>query len=408
MLKTGNHYYYLMHKNERAAVVEIDPDTGNILGIGREKVRELLPVGAQRSDGELRRWWRRRAIPATRNGIQTMLQRLELDNTESLLIANLGLSLTDHYWMKPTGSDLTWETVNLYENEFSDAIGEFLFTGKDDSLNLHGKTMFLPSASLQGELKKKWLIDEDHCRYLVKGNYAASCQQSINEVFATKLHQLQAKVPYTEYRLVRIDTKEGESLGCVSKNFSSYQYEFIPAYEINSSGKKKDDCSEYEFFIQNCAENGLQEDDVRRFLEYQILTDFLLTNTDRHFNNFGVLRDSDTLKFVAMAPIFDSGNSMFWNMPHVPQNEKLLDIRVTSFKGREIELLDYVQDPEVVNVNRLPDTQTLRSLYAKDTTCSADRLRELEEGWKRKIEHVEELQQGRNIKRERFVQIMKR
>ena len=32
------------------------------------------------------------------------------------------------------------------------------------------------------------------------------------------------------------------------------------------------------------------------YLEYQILTDFIITNTDRPFNNFGVLRDANTLK----------------------------------------------------------------------------------------------------------------
>ena len=35
------------------------------------------------------------------------------------LIQNLGLSLTDYYWMKPVGSHLKWKDVNLFENAFS-------------------------------------------------------------------------------------------------------------------------------------------------------------------------------------------------------------------------------------------------------------------------------------------------
>ncbi len=66
--------------------------------------------------------------------------------------------------------------------------------------------------------------------------------------------------------------------------------------------------STYEHFIHVCTAHGLSELEVRSFLEYQILTDFVLTNTERHLNNFGVLRNSRTLKFVRMAPIFDSGN----------------------------------------------------------------------------------------------------
>lgn len=63
----------------------------------------------------------------------------------------------------------------------------------------------------------------------------------------------------------------------------------------------------------------------------------------RHFNNFGVLRDVKTLKFVDLAPIFDSGNSMLWNRRNIPTGEKmqqaLLAIPVTSFKRTEVELL---------------------------------------------------------------------
>ena len=42
------------------------------------------------------------------------------------------------------------------------------------------------------------------------------------------------------------------------------------------------------------------------------MTDFVLTNTDWHLNNFGVLRDSKTLKFIGIAPIFDSGKLEEW------------------------------------------------------------------------------------------------
>lgn len=32
-------------------------------------------------------------------------------------------------------------------------------------------------------------------------------------------------------------------------------------------------------------------------------------NKDRHFNNFGVLRNTETLEWLGMAPIYDSGSS---------------------------------------------------------------------------------------------------
>lgn len=148
---------------------------------------------------------------------------------------------------------------------------------------------------------------------MIKGNDGFSYQQSINEVIATQIHEKQASMPYTSYVLMQIELDEDQVIGCMCKNFTNKEVEFISAYDVVSSVKKRNDRSEYESFISICDLHGLDRKYVREFLEYQILTDFIITNTDRHFNNFGILRDIETLKYVDVAPIFDSGNSMLWN-----------------------------------------------------------------------------------------------
>ena len=109
---------------------------------------------------------------------------------------------------------------------------------------------------------------------------------------------------------------------------------------------------------------------MRGFLEYQILTDFVLTNTDRHLNNFGVLRDSRTLRFVQMAPIFDSGNSMFWDAPRLPERSDCTEITVNSFRKTEAELLKLVTDRSRVRMERLPGREEIAELYAKDDSIA--------------------------------------
>ena len=132
---------------------------------------------------------------------------------------------------------------------------------------------------------------------------------------------------------------------------------------IPNSQKAKD------WFTQ-AAEHGLPEQDVRGFLEYQILTDFVLTNTDRHLNNFGVLRDSRTLRFVQMAPIFDSGNSMFWDAPRLPERSECTEITVNSFRKTETELLKLVTDRSRVRMELLPSREEIAELYAKDDSIA--------------------------------------
>ena len=41
-----------------------------------------------------------------------------------------------------------------------------------------------------------------------------------------------------------------------------------------------------------------------------ILLDYLIMNVDRHLNNLGIIRDVNTLRWLRVAPIFDSGEAM--------------------------------------------------------------------------------------------------
>ena len=102
-----------------------------------------------------------------------------------------------------------------------------------------------PSASTQGELRKKWVI-RDGKRCLIKGNYGDSCQQSVNEVIATRLHEGQGRVPFTRYELCEIMTEQGMRTGCICEDFADGETEFIPAYDIVCSAKKDNALSEYE------------------------------------------------------------------------------------------------------------------------------------------------------------------
>lgn len=43
--------------------------------------------------------------------------------------------------------------------------------------------------------------------------------------------------------------------------------------------------------------------------------DFIINNNDRHYGNFGFIRDVESLKYISMAPLFDNGNSLWYNIP---------------------------------------------------------------------------------------------
>lgn len=391
--------YYLMHRNEIVTVLSMDEVSGSILRVGKLGNQDLMPLGGRQSQEYLKRWWQRRAVPINQGNIRMHLLENHIPTPQNLLLSNLGLSLTDHYWVNPVDKMYEWNDVNLFTNSFKDEIGEFQFkdhlSEQNQLLNLQNKTVFYPSASLQGELQKKWILQGEK-RYLVKGNYGVSYQQSINEVIAARMHEKQGKMPYTEYKLCEIDVDGEQGIGCVCEDFCSESVEFIPAYDISNSQKKQNDQSEYEHFIEVCVKYGLQEESVREFLEYQILSDFVITNTDRHFNNFGVLRDSKTLKLIGMAPIFDSGNSLFWNRPIFARKEKLTDIPVSSFRKREIDLLKYVRNPWILDVNRLLAKEEVEEWLKKDIDYP-NRGKDVLLGYQKKIELLNRFQEGEKL-----------
>ena len=351
--------YLLKHRDDRVCELTLD-ETGNIIKTGKIFDERLLPLGGNLSVQELKKWWQRRAVPVTQAGIVSFLQKIDKTNTE-FLTDNLGLSMTDHYWICPEGQEqaFCWKDINFFQNQFEELKEPEKIGSASQSL--------VPGASLSGDQKKYWYIDKGQ-RWLLKENEGSSSQQSLNEILATEIHRLQAKQPYTVYQLVPHPEGIEKGYCCISPAFTNEHTEFINAYDLVSSEKKPNNRSYYEHFITICAEHGLPEEITRSFLEYQILTDFLITNTDRHFQNFGVLRDSETLAFVGMAPIFDSGNSMFWNYHVIPSSpDKYYAIRTESFRGTELELLGYIRNfDSPVNLELLPSDEYLYDLYRVD------------------------------------------
>ena len=69
----------------------------------------------------------------------------------------------------------------------------------DGKIPYHNETSYDPNASLGGQMEKYWDLSGEQ-PILVKESYRFWGQQSINEVFATFVHELQKTyVPFVKY-----------------------------------------------------------------------------------------------------------------------------------------------------------------------------------------------------------------
>ena len=123
-----------MHKQNKVANLSIDETHGGISAVDKIYNPEHLPIGVfdkgKANRKELNDWWRGRSIPASRNGLQETLDKLGESDIMPLILKSFGLSLSDHYWVKPEGLDIKWENVNFFDNAFSEDMGNLLFGGK--------------------------------------------------------------------------------------------------------------------------------------------------------------------------------------------------------------------------------------------------------------------------------------
>ena len=398
-----NNLYVLKHRDDDVAMVQVNLHSGEIEYVLDIYMPERLPVGcAPNNMAQLTEWWARRAIPDSRRGIQQALRKLNENTNLTLMLNSYGLSLVDHYWLQPIGKEEYWKERNFYENDFSDQLGSLLTDSEKVNID-DNVSKFSPSSSVNGEMKKKWVIDEG-TRYLMKVNVNDYGQQSVNELIATKLHEKLGWTNFSSYKLGRVVMEDKEFPCSYNPLFTSTELEFVSAYQLVKDVKISNNSNSYEEIIHQAMSYGLEEQEVREQLEYTILTDFILSNTDRHFNNFGFLYDAIAEKFVSMAPIFDTGNALFYNKEIVPSGINLLDVKVTSFREKEVDLLQYITNKNLVNINALCDFDLLvEQLLNEHTDMPIDRAKKIANTVKQKIEYIELFQEGKKIwKREKY------
>ena len=106
--------YFLMRKDDVVTICDFSEDGEMLSYVPNYKNPELSPLAYRRYADHLKRWWKNRQIPLRQGRVEEILAERGLVSPGELTLSNLGLSLTDYYWLKPIDSDLKWKNVNFY------------------------------------------------------------------------------------------------------------------------------------------------------------------------------------------------------------------------------------------------------------------------------------------------------
>ena len=260
--------------------------------------RELLPLDAEITDDGILKWLERRVIPKNRMFVEEILRSfgLALGDTKGIIDVCKGLSLNDSYWIVPEGFDGKFSDFNLYENRFSEILSLVAYTGVTQSDATFSTS---PELTTNGMLPKAWRFIEKEGIFLYKGGtsgFANSGKEPYSEFYASQIAAAMS------LDAVHYDIEKWKGiLASKCKLFTDINTAFIPIGRIVKSGGLDAVVKYYDGLGAGYA------DSVRDMLVF----DALIYNEDRHFGNFGLLRDNHTGEIKAPAPIFDNGLSLF-------------------------------------------------------------------------------------------------
>lgn len=381
----------LMHKRLAVADLELDDAAGLIQHIVAVHAPDHLPLGTRSGDGQadrnaLNQWWTDRCIPAARIGIREALETLELSSTRLLPLRSYGLSLSDHYWICPRDAGVIWDTINFFDNPFSDDMGSVLFGHPKPGANFD---FCSPDNTTDGYLRKCWKI-VDGARCLIKGGSDPFQQQPFNEVIATGIMD-RLNIPHIPYGML---WSNGQPYS-VCTDFVTPDTELVTAWRIMQTRKKRNDESVYRHFVACCQALGV--DNIVPALDQMLVLDYLIANEDRHLNNFGLLRNPETLEWLGMAPIFDSGTSLGYDRTaaRIPMGH---DVVCKPFKNHHDQQLKLVSSLDWVDFDALYDVGDLirdtMSGALAEVCVGADRIEAIARATERRVLLLQEAAQS--------------
>jgi len=268
-----------------------------ILKVNEDR-REVFPIDLEPTPEGMLDWLSHRTIPKHREKVGDILRSLgiSIGDIKGVVDVCMGLSLNDSYWTPQKDFEKTFSQINLYENEFSAALSLIAYTGNYQGLEKKLRTT--PELTTGGMLRKAWRFFGKNSIWLYKGGTFG---------FANTGNE-----PYSEYYAYQIAKKMGINavaydlenwsgiLASKCRLFTDIDTAYVPIGRIVTAGGIDAVIKYY----KNRGEGFYQQ------LVDMLVFDAVILNEDRHYGNFGVLRDNKSGRIIAPAPVFDNGVSL--------------------------------------------------------------------------------------------------
>jgi hypothetical protein len=353
--KHKNTEYILMHLDH--PVLSFDVDKGlRIISINNIYDNKRIPISLFKNNTVegymLDDWFNTRSISEKRTNFKDILKYNNARYKKELYFKDNSVSVCDCYWIQTPDENKKWKDINFYNSfiDFNENIYIGIKEAKDKIIQDKEKRRS-PNIMSNGNVPKMW-IQKNEELYLLKGSQGYTLEEPVNESIVSDYMDTLG-IKHVQYSLDLLKNRPFS----ICKNMLSKGEDLIPAYYIASLEENEEHQYTYNSYIENCKKLGL-EGNIKQELDQMLLLDYIISNIDRHWFNFGLIRDAETLQIKNIAPIYDNGLSLFASEFTDDIKDKHTEVESASFLKYLKDNVSLVTDYSLLghkNIDTLPD-----------------------------------------------------
>ncbi len=265
------------------------------------------------------------------------------------------VSLTDVYWVRQQGENISFAELNLYDNPLNEAIVELSLKGRQMTVT---NRELAPDLSTKGCFPKAWIRREKGFKLLKDGSEKVVQK----ELLASEICQC-FDIPQVTYRkYIYNGDMVTESDIVTSKEISMVSKMAVDIYACNHNFDTIERCKQL---------------DPVTYYGMNIL-DYLTGNTDRHPENWGFLVDNSTNELISLYPLMDF-NQCFLSYDNLEGARcQTVGTRYLSQREAAIEAVKCIGLKQVrdMDMSKFGDMKEEAEMFARRLRVLKDALRE--------------------------------
>jgi hypothetical protein len=198
----------------------------------------------------------------------------------------------------------------------------------------------------------------------MKGGSGDYQQEPYNEVIASEIMR-RLGVDHVAYTL----TADNGKPYSLCENFITPDTELVPARCVIEALKKSNQSSSFAHLLRCCDALGIA--DTEPAIGKMLTVDYIIANEDRHYGNFGFIRNAETLEWLGLAPVYDSGTSLWYSTSRVGH-----PIESKPFMKSHVEQMSLVRDLKWFDFDALEGiADPIRGIFARLDNIDDERSR---------------------------------